>query len=254
MATRSGAHRQPAERLARSFLQRDPLLEARALTGVQDVLRLERKIRFQAKHNGCALQSANLANPRDVLEYQGVGVLDLSCAQLIDTEQLPHTHETTVGQKLWLSMALRPLLLGPPLQERCDTEHTDTLAPHVASVQELLKHTYGNGPEAAQAVCELDGVAALDADFSGMACQRALLLFSCHREPAVASHFCDAFARDMTQRVLPFVTPRFLANQCQAPDAYVMLSLVLAEMWPGERLGNWPLTQQAGEPRFAQEA
>lgn len=151
-------------------------------------------------------------------------------------------------------MALRPLLLGPPLQEQRDTNDAAALSEHVSGVQELVKQTYGDGPEAAQALCELDGVAALGTDFGGVACQRALLLFACHREPGVAAHFRDAFARDMTQRVLPFITPRFLANQCQAPDAYVLLSLVLAEMWPGERLGNWPLTQQTGEPQCAREA
>lgn len=155
-------------------------------------------------------------------------------------------------------MALRPLLLGPPLSERRDATSARAdarrLAPHVQSVQELLKATYGDGPEAAQAVCELDGVAALGPDVRGVACQRALLLFACHREPGVAAHFGDAYARDMAQRVLPFVTPRFVANQCQAPDAYVLLSLVLAEMWPGERLGNWPLARQSGEPRRAPAA
>lgn len=188
-----------------------------------------------------------------MLEHQGVRVLDFLGAQLVDAEQLSRTRKVTVGQPLGLvvrvGMALRPLLLGPPLQEQRNTDATDALGSHVAGVQDLLKTTYGNGPEAAQALEELDAVVALGTDFKAVACQRALLLFACHREPAVAAHFGDAFARDMAQRVLPFITPRFLANQCQAPDAFVLLSLVLAEMWPEERLGNWPRDARASAPQ-----
>lgn len=205
------------------------------------------------------LQSANLTHSRDVLEHQSVRVLDLLGAQLVDAEQLPKARTVTVGQPrgcrlvVIVGMALRPLVLGPPLQEQRDTAATDALGPHVAGVQDLLRATYGDGPEALQAYGELESVAALGTDFKGVACQRALLLFACHREPAVAAHFGDDFARDMERRVLPFITPRFLANQCQAPDAFVVLSLVLAEMWPGERLGNWPRDAQAGAPRCAPE-
>ena len=153
------------------------------------------------------------------------------------------------GLLVSVDMALRPLVLGSPLHERRDTAATDALGPHAAGVNELLKQTYGDGPEAAQATGELEGVVALETDRRGATCQRAMLLFACHREPAVAAHFRDDFARDMADRVLPFITPRFLAGQCQAPDAYVLLSLVLAEMWPGERLGNWPRDARAGAPR-----
>ena len=39
--------------------------------------------------------------------------------------------------------------------------------------------------------------------------------------------------RDLAERVLPFVTPRFVANSCQRPDAFVQLCVVLAELWAG---------------------
>lgn len=144
--------------------------------------------------------------------------------------------------------------MGPPLWEQRDASACGMLASNVEGVQELLKTTYGDGPEATQAFEELDCVAALDTDFDGVACKRALLLFSLHKEPAVAAHFSDDFASDMAQRVLPFITPRFLANQCQAPDTFVLLSLVLAEMWPGERLGNWPRNAQSSAPQCDPEA
>lgn len=137
-------------------------------------------------------------------------------------------------------MELRTLMLGAPLGTSRDATRLDALQPYVAGVQALVRETYGDGPEAAQAASELDAVVAAPPDYVGVAAQRALVLFACHREPAVAAHFDDAYGRDMARRVLPFVVPRFLARQCQTPDAFVLLSLVLAEMWPGERLGNWP--------------
>ena len=73
----------------------------------------------------------------------------------------------------------------------------------------------------------------------GRACQRAALLFALAHEAEVAAHY-GPYARDLAERVLPFVTPRFVANSCQRPDAFVQLCVVLAELWGGERLGNWP--------------
>tara|TARA_Y100000389_G_scaffold10139_1_gene9479 strand:+ start:6371 stop:6586 length:216 start_codon:yes stop_codon:yes gene_type:complete len=48
-------------------------------------------------------------------------------------------------------------------------------------------------------------------------------------------------AADLHSRVLPFVTPRFIGQSAQAPEAFLQLSLVLSEMWRGERLSNFPL-------------
>ena len=145
---------------------------------------------------------------------------------------------------------LRALLMGAPLAARGAEGDAPCAAldAHVSAVRALLQTTYGGGPEARQADEELAQVAALPDGAGGVACRRALLLFALGREPEVAAHFAAAggadadaaYARDLAERVLPFVTPRFLANQCQSPDAYVVLCLVLAEMWRGERLGNWP--------------
>ena len=107
----------------------------------------------------------------------------------------------------------------------------------------LLRRVYGDGEEAAQADFELRAVCAMDgATPAGAACQRAALLFALAHEAELAAHY-GPYARDLAERVLPFVTPRFVANSCQRPDAYVQLSVVLAELWAGEPLGNWPRAQ-----------
>ena len=142
---------------------------------------------------------------------------------------------------------LRPLLLGPPL---CDREVDRTLVglgSHLEGVRPLVRDIYGGSVAAAQAEREFAQIAALPDGTAEAACKRAALLFALHREPEVQSYFKQqehimgsAFAHDMTTRVLPFVVPRFLKHSCQAPDAFVMLCLVLSEMWPEEKLGNWP--------------
>ena len=59
--------RQPAERVARALLQRDPPPEPGALARVQDVLRLERQVALEAEDDGGLLQAANFAHGRYVL-------------------------------------------------------------------------------------------------------------------------------------------------------------------------------------------
>ena len=62
----------------------------------------------------------------------------------------------------------------------------------------------------------------------------------------MAARYGDPLARDLHERVLPLLLPRFLRNSCQAPDAFVAGALVLAELWPDERVGNWPRAEQGG--------
>jgi hypothetical protein len=82
-------------------------------------------------------------------------------------------------------------------------------------------------------------------------CKRALLLFAHARLPEVRERWKAtgtaeeaALADDLADRVLPLLTPRFFKNSCQAPGAYALAAAVLTELWPGERLGNWPLTAE----------
>jgi len=135
----------------------------------------------------------------------------------------------------------------------CEDAVLEGLNTHIEAVRALLRRVHGTERDAEQADQELKALRALQMDASGATCKRALLLFACHREPDVAAHFLRfnagrAFAQDMTDRVLPFLAPRFIANQCQSPDSFVILSLVLAEMWEGEPLGNWPRTTMRPSP------
>ena len=148
-------------------------------------------------------------------------------------------------------VGLRPLLLGPPLSERHADHTLKGLDSHVAGLCPLVAQVYGDSPAAKQAAAELNGIAQLGPGKDEAACKRAAVLFGLSKEPELLRHFSGqeraihdgvdpTFSEDMANRVLPFVTPRFLRHSCQSPEAYVMTCVVLGEMWKGERLGNWP--------------
>lgn len=141
-------------------------------------------------------------------------------------------------------MDLRSLLLGPALCDREAAAADPTLAAltrHVEGIAPLLHDVYGTSTEAQQAEKEIAAIAVLGDGTAEAACKRAALLFALHIEPEVQQYFgADPLARDLTTRVLPLVVPRFIKHSCQTPDAFVTLCLTLAEMWPGEPMGNWP--------------
>lgn len=177
-------------------------------------------------------------------------VLDLARAQLVETEHLrcARANMDEEAEDGDVDVGLRALLLGAPLSARnadgdgapADRALAEALRAGVEGTRALLRRVYGDGEEAAQADLELRAVCAMDgATPAGAACQRAALLFALAHEAELAAHY-GPYARDLAERVLPFVTPRFVANSCQRPDAYVQLSVVLAELWAGEPLGNWP--------------
>ena len=153
-------------------------------------------------------------------------------------------------------VGLRPLLLGAPLCDR-EVDHTlNALSSHVAGMCPLVEQVYGETQVAKQAAAELALVAELPAGKDETTCKRAAMLYGLSKEPELLRFFSQqeravhsgdepSFAEDMATRVLPFVTPRFLRHSCQNPDAYVMMCLVLSEMWRGERLGNWPSVPSA---------
>jgi hypothetical protein len=267
--------------VARALLQRNPPLEPLLLARVQDVLRLEREVgpgraratgqqgigqttrsacgdrarlrgALEAEDDRGLLEVPDLAHGRYVLEHEQVRVLDLARAQLVEAEHLRCARanmeeETEDGDgDVDVDVGLRALLLGAPLSARnadADGAPAQALSAGVEGARALLRRVYGDGEEAAQADFELRAVCAMDgATPAGAACQRAALLFALAHEAELAAHY-GPYARDLAERVLPFVTPRFVANSCQRPDAYVQLSVVLAELWAGEPLGNWPRAQ-----------
>jgi len=135
----------------------------------------------------------------------------------------------------------RSALVGAPLSGRQgdDASHA-RLDAHLRGVVELIPYTYGGGPAARQAVAELSKIPELPYTTGGLACKRAALLFALHSEPELKAYFADEpFARELYERVLPFVVPRFLKHSCQSPEAFVQACVVLADMWEGEPLGNW---------------
>lgn len=158
------------------------------------------------------------------------------------------------------TMELRRLLLGAPLCDR-DGPADDTveaLQSHVGGLAELIKNVYGPSMAAKQAVAEINSIAALKMESNETVCKRAALLFALSKELEVQSHFSKqeratlssegphadepTFSEDMARRVLPLLVPCFLRHSCQSPDCFVLSCVVLAEMWKGEQLGNWPLS------------
>jgi hypothetical protein len=151
---------------------------------------------------------------------------------------------------------LRPLLLGPPLTERQDDKTLTALDSHLEGVADLLPKVYGDTEASQQAQMQFKRFLQMQPDHDGVLCKRAALLFALGREKELGSFFSEqeravqgqdgrpTYAEDMKDRVLPFILPRSVRNSCQTPDSFVVLASVLAEMWAGERLGNFPLAKE----------
>ena len=144
----------------------------------------------------------------------------------------------------------RGTILGTPLSDRPPGRRDPTharLNAHLLGVIDLLPVNYGRNAATNQACAELRKLVRLpDTSACTLACKRAALLFALHLEPEVQRYFADEpFARDLYERVLPFLVPRFLKHSCQSPEAFVGACVLLADMWEGEPLGNWPKARVA---------
>lgn len=154
---------------------------------------------------------------------------------------------------------LRPLLLGPPLTERQEDKTLTALDSHLEGVADLIPKVYGDSEASLQAQMQFKRFLQMAPDHDGVLCKRAALLFALGREKELGSFFSEqeravqgqdgrpTYAEDMKDRVLPFILPRYIRNSCQTPDSFVVLASVLAELWAGEPLGNYPLPKE-GEP------
>ena len=159
----------------------------------------------------------------------------------------------------WMAKAvpLRRLLLGSDLASRDAPEQVRAeLDSYLNAIAEMLPGVYGDTEPTRQAQLEIDSLVAMDSSKECLACKRTMLLYAIFAEPGLASHWQGAdaeMAADLHNRVLPFVTPRFIGQSAQQPDAFLQLSLVLSEMWRGERLANFPPHQDrpVGELRDA---
>lgn len=119
---------------------------------------------------------------------------------------------------------------------------------HLEAMMELLPRVYGSTEPCKQAVFEIRKVVAMDS----VLCKRAMFLFGLGTEQEMCDHWrgrqadgSAALAQDLKSRVLPFVVPRFFKHSCQRPDAFLQATLMLAEMWHEEQLGNWPAHHDA---------
>lgn len=144
---------------------------------------------------------------------------------------------------------LRQLLMGKGVWDARDPA-TDAaqLDRHLHALAALLPKVYGNSGACKQAVLETTRVAEMGCSAAEVAAKRAMLLVGLAYEPSLELYWkrrdaeSGALAADLAGRVLPFVTPRFFRHCCQCPEQYVTLALLLADMWKGERLANWPHT------------
>ena len=154
-------------------------------------------------------------------------------------------------------VGLRPLLMGPPLNERSSDPTLTTLDSHLEAVAELLPKVYGDTEASQQAQMQFKQFLKMEQDYDGVLCKRAALLFALGREKELGTFFSEqerliqgqdgnpTYAEDMKHRVLPFILPRYVRNSCQTPDSFVVLANVLAELWAGEQLGNYPLPRES---------
>ena len=157
--------------------------------------------------------------------------------QSVCTKTLPMTKER---------MGLRDLVLGTSFVERgTEEDAASALNNHLLALIELLPKVYGDNDPCRQAVLEIGTVVDMPATQECIVCKRAMLLYAIATEGEASNYWSkskdgsEELARDLRDRVLPFITPRFLKHCCQAPDHYVRLSLLLTEMWRGENLGNF---------------
>ena len=204
-----------------------------------------RQVTLQLQDHSRLLQSGDRADARYVINNQTVRRPHVPGAQEIDSKQL-----RTEGMER--RVGLRPLLLGPPLNDRDSDPTLTTLDSHLEGVAELLPKVYGDSEASLQAQMEFRRFLQMPADHDGVLCKRAALLFTLAREKELGEFFAQqermvqgqdgkpTFAEDMKERVLPFILPRYMRNSCQTPDTFVALASILSEMWAGERLGNWP--------------
>ena len=139
---------------------------------------------------------------------------------------------------------LRSLLMGTPLGQREGEGRIEKeVDRHLKGMIELMPHVYGNTEPCRQAVMEVNAVVKMH----DIMCKRAMLLYGMSKEREMCDHWRSrdadgsaALANDLHSRVLPFVVPRFFKHSCQCPDAFVVMTMVMTEMWEGESLGNWP--------------
>ena len=135
---------------------------------------------------------------------------------------------------------LHDALFGSSIAGRseCDTA-TPRLDAILKGLLRVLRRELGDSEATDQAVLELGRVIKLPlSDHMAVQAKRAAVLYALWKERDVQEHFRQrgeaALVDDLCSRVLPMVMPRFVANQCQVPDAAVVMTMVINAMWSDE--------------------
>jgi hypothetical protein len=138
---------------------------------------------------------------------------------------------------------LRDALFGSRIAHRKGgDEATVRLDCILQGLMDVLRRELGDSEATDQAILELGRVIALSTkDHMSVQAKRAAVLYALWQEPDVQEHFRQrgeaALVDDLCTRVLPMVMPRFVACQCQTPDAAVVMTAVLHSMWAEEDIG-----------------
>ena len=143
-------------------------------------------------------------------------------------------------------MGLRAMLVGAPLLDARGVYAREALDAHVDSVAAFLRHAYPiDDVDMEAALREIAAVRAMSAETeAGLACKRALLLFSMYMEDEVTDHFIarggadGRLATDLHDRLLPQLVPEYVSDMCQRPDVFVRMASVMHEMWPHESFAH----------------
>ena len=87
-------------------------------------------------------------------------------------------------------MGLRPLLLGPPLNERDSDPTLTTLDSHLEAVAELLPKVYGDSKQASRRRCSSSDSWRWSRTMTAC-CKRAALLFALGKEKELGTFFSE---------------------------------------------------------------
>lgn len=143
-------------------------------------------------------------------------------------------------------VGLRAMLVGPPLLDTRGVYAREALDVHLDAIATFIRTAYPiDDVDMETALREFAEVRAMSSENeAGLACKRALLLFSMYMEDEVAEHFVATggtdgqLATDLRDRLLPRLVPGYVADMCQRPDAFVRMASVMHEMWPVESFPN----------------
>lgn len=137
---------------------------------------------------------------------------------------------------------LHDALFGSRIAVRRERDETvERLNEILEALPEVIVRQLGKTEASGQAILELNRVIELPTTTQmAVYAKRAAVLYALWREPDVQEHFRStgegALVDDLVSRVLPLVMPKFVAAQCQTPDALVVSAAVMHTMWDGQDL------------------